>query len=331
MTGSRDSREGSKARAAPFEIGGLSIAPGERRRFDIPIALLPTHTPLHLPVTVINGRRPGPRLWLSAAVHGDELNGVEAIRRALEEIREEKLHGVVLAIPIVNVFGFIQQSRYLPDRRDLNRSFPGSRRGSLASRIAHLFMEEIVARCTHGIDMHTASLEKANYPQVRANLKDPETRRIAEAFAAPIMVHAPTRDGSLRAAAARRGIPVLVYEAGEPQRFNAPAIETGVRGILGVLHELGMHPARSRKVRRSSIFIEKSSWVRARRGGLLRLSVEEGEEVAANQALGAIADPFGDDQVVVRAPFSGFVIGKTNNPVVHGGDAIVHLGRRPAD
>jgi predicted deacylase len=312
----------------PLTIGGEVVGPGERVRLDLPVARLPTHTPLHLPVTVVNGERAGPRLWLSAAVHGDELNGVEIIRQVLAELDVGRMRGTLLAVHVVNVFGFIQQRRYLPDRRDLNRSFPGSPHGSLASRLAHLLMTEIVAHCTHGIDLHTASAERSNLPQIRADLEDLETRRIAEAFRAPVMLHSTVRDGSLRQAATRRGIPVLLFEGGEPLRFNDAVIAMGVAGVRRVMAELGMiRRKETRKTPRASIVLRSSSWVRARRGGLLRLQVGEGDSVEARQVIGLIADPFGDEEVPVRATVSGLVIGKTNNPVVHMGDGIVHIGR----
>lgn len=315
----------------PFEIGGHSVLPGEHARFEMPVAVLPTQTQLHFPVTVLNGLRPGPRLWVNAAIHGDELNGVEVIARTLSRIQGPLLRGSLVAVPIVNVFGFLQGSRYLPDRRDLNRSFPGSPRGSLASRVAHIFMTEIVERCTHGIDIHTAASERDNYPQTRCDLDDPETRRIAEAFRAPVMVHSSVRDGSLRGAARKRDIPVLVYEAGQARRFDEVAVETGARGLIGVLRELGMVGRRQRTNRLPSAEIRSSSWVRARRGGILRLFVRPGEWVEKQQLLGTVADPFGEEQRAVRAPFAGVVIGIDRNPVVHGGDAVVHVGRLNAE
>ena len=308
------------------------MPPGQRVRFDMPVALLPTHTQLHLPFTVLNGLRPGPRLWVSAAVHGDELNGVEVIRRLLGRLDEPLRRGALIAVPIVNVFGFIQQSRYLPDRRDLNRSFPGSAQGSLAARIAHLFMTEVVAHSQYGVDLHTASGDRSNQPQVRGDLDDPETLRIARAFAAPVMVHSQVRDGSLRGAAMRRGVPVLVYEGGEAMRFNENAVRVGVQGVLGVMRELGLVRRKPKPANPwRSIRIDESRWVRARRGGLLRLEVKEGQIVGHRARLGAIGDPFGDEEVIVRAPFRGLVIGIAKNPVVHGGDGIVHVGRLGAD
>ena len=300
--------------------------PGSRMRIDLPAALLPTHTQLSVPLTVVHGKRPGPCLMVSAAVHGDELNGVEIIRRVLAALSDPLRRGTIVAIPIVNVFGFIGQSRYFPDRRDLNRCFPGTPKGSLASRIAHLLMAEVVGRCTHALDLHTASLDKSNYPQVRGNLEDPETLRCAQAFAAPVMLQAPLRSGSLRAAAVRRGVTMLVYEGGEPLRFNASAIEIGVRGVLGVVEELGLSSTKSRRRRPESTRIHTSSWVRARRGGVLRLAVEEGDRVEEKQVLGVVADPLGEESVTLRAPHASLVIGMTRNPIVHGGDAIVHLG-----
>lgn len=314
-------------RGEPIEIGGHVVPPGERLRLDLPVALLPTQTQLSLPVAVIHGVKPGPRIWLSAAVHGDELNGVEIIGRVLDALQEPLARGSILAVPIVNVFGFIGQSRYLPDRRDLNRSFPGSSRGSLASRLASLFMGEIVARCTHGIDLHTAAQDRSNMPQIRADLAQPEVRRIANAFGAPAILHSATRSGSLRAAASARGVSVITYEGGEPQRFNQPVIDIGVRGVFGVLQALGMVPRGHVGKRRPSVMLESSTWIRARRGGLLRLRVDEGATVVAGEELGSVGDSFGAERVPIRAPFRGLILGKTNNPVVHGGDPIVHVGR----
>ena len=292
------------------------------------MARLPTQTPLNLPVEVVNGVEPGPALWLSAAIHGDELNGVDIIHRVLDQLDPSTLTGAVIAVPVVNVFGFIHQDRYLPDRRDLNRHFPGSARGSLASRLAHLLMTEIVDRCTHGIDLHTGSLDRMNMPQVRGDLEDPETRRCAEAFAAPIMIHGEAPAKSLRRAAARRGKCVLVYEAGGPQRFDAEAVDAGVDGVLRVLVELGMisrmFPART------SLRARRRTWVRAPRSGILRLRVGLGDWVEASQSLGAVRDVFGDVAAEIRSPAAGLVIGHAGNPLINRGDAIVHLAKDAA-
>jgi predicted deacylase len=284
-----------------------------------------------LPVLAVNGVRRGPCLWLSAALHGDEVNGIEIIREVLEAIRPGTLRGAVLAVPVVNVFGFIQQSRYLPDRRDLNRCFPGSPRGSLASRLAHLFVTEILGHCTHGIDLHTASRDNINLPQIRANLDDPETQRMARAFGASIMIDSPLRKGSLRETACRRGIPNLLYEAGSAQRFEKKAIQAGVRGVLNVMRTLGMLAGRDARKPPESRRARSSRWVRAPRGGLMRLLVQVGDRVQAREIVGHIADPFGESPVSVKAPMAGVVIGRTKNPVIHQGDAVIHIADLEGD
>ncbi|MDX1564545.1 MAG: succinylglutamate desuccinylase/aspartoacylase family protein [Phycisphaeraceae bacterium] len=307
-------------------IGRVTVKPGQRQRLELPVGRLYTQTPMSLPIQVVNGREDGPRLWVSAAIHGDELNGVEIISRLLEKVSPKRLKGLLIAVPIVNVFGFIQQDRYLPDRRDLNRSFPGSSAGSLAGRLAHLFMEEVVSHCTHGIDLHTASNHRINLPQIRCNLKDPETRRIAEAFAAPLMMDSSGPRGSLRHAATQKKIPILVYEAGEPLRFNPEAIAVGFRGLMNVMHELGMLKAR-RKQWRSSMEVSRTIWIRARRGGILRLKAKLGRRVDKGQALGVIHDAYGQEKAEVTSPHSGLIIGHTNNPLVNQGDGIIHMTR----
>ncbi len=309
-----------------LEIGGVAIAPGQKQRLEIPVAQLPTRTTISLPVVVINGQYNGPTLWLSAAIHGDEINGVEIIRQILNKIKAKYLYGAIIAVPVVNVFGFIEQSRYLPDRRDLNRSFPGSPQGSLASRLAHLFMTEIVNHSTHGIDLHTAAQPRINLPQIRANLLDTETYRCAQAFGAPLMIHATTRDGSLRQAASKQGIPVLLYEAGEACRFDAQGINIGVRGILQVMDLLEMyaHPL-TEEMPSSSLEIEKTKWIRASRSGLLHLDVNLGDKIEKKQFLGIITDAFGETKAKIRSPDQGVVIGQVQNPLVNQGDAVVHL------
>lgn len=308
-----------------IEIIGEAISPGECRRLELPIARLPTQTWVSLPIIVINGLNSGPKLWLSAAIHGDELNGVEIIRQVVENVKPKLLRGTLIAVPIVNVFGLIGQSRYLPDRRDLNRSFPGSKSGSLASRLAYLFMKEIVSQSTYGIDLHTASMHRTNLPQIRANLQDSETRRCAQAFGAPLLVHAMTRDGSLRQAATKRGIPILLYEGGEALRFDAEAIRMGVEGIKRVMEYLKMYRFSLVRTPVTSIEVDKSRWIRASRSGIFRLEVGLGEKVLKKQKLGIIADTFGESSIKVRASANGIVIGYTQNPLVNQGDGIVHV------
>ena len=312
-----------------LEIGGVRVEPGERRRLEIPVARLPTNTWLSLPVEVVQGEQEGACLWLSAAVHGDELNGVDIIRRVLAQVKCEELCGTLIAVPVVNVFGFIEQSRYLPDRRDLNRSFPGSPRGSLAARLAHLFMTEIVSRSTHGVDIHTGSHHRTNLPQVRANLQSEETRRCAAAFGAPVIIDARVRDGSLRQAATERGIHVLLYEAGEASRFNADAISMGVVGVLRLMRALGMRKKAPKRPRGEVVSAEDTTWVRARRSGIVHLEVALGDRVREKQRLATVSGTFGEETSNLLAPNDGMVIGLTQNPLVNRGDGVVHLTRGP--
>jgi predicted deacylase len=310
-------------------IGGEAIAPGQRRQIEIPVSRLPTQTLISLPVVVIHGSQPGPRLWLSAAIHGDEINGVDIIRRVLGIIKPKKLKGTLLAVPVVNVFGFIEQSRYLPDRRDLNRCFPGSPQGSLASRLAHLFMTEIVNHSTHGIDLHTAGQPRTNLPQIRANLDDPETYRCAKAFSAPLLLHANTRDGSLRQSASKKGIPVLLYEAGEALRFDTESIRIGVEGIFRVMATLEMYENPFFSSQTNSIEVRETKWIRASISGIFHLQVKLGQTVEKRELLGFITDTFGDTNIKVRSPQAGIVIGHTQNPLVNQGDGIINLAIKP--
>lgn len=314
--------------AEAITINGVTVAPGSRKTVDLPVAKLYTHTMLAMPVHVVNGKYDGPRLFVSAAIHGDELNGVEIIRRLLRLPVLKRLRGTLLAIPIVNVHGFLERSRYLPDRRDLNRSFPGHERGSLASRVANLFMEEIVAQCTHGIDLHTGGVHRSNLPQVRANLEDEETARLAEAFGTPVLIDANIRDGSLRQAAMEQGIPMLLYEAGEALRFDEVAIRAGVNGIVQVMRALGMLPeSRRKKHAFHPVLARSSSWVRSPDSGILRAMVSLGTQVEKNTLLGVVADPFGERDAEIRSPYNGIIVGRTNLPLVHEGEALFHVAR----
>lgn len=313
----------------PFKINSTTVERGSSVIIDLPVGRLYTHAPMTMPVQIIRGKKDGPRLFISAAIHGDEINGVEIIRRVLKSPALKRLSGTVVAVPIVNLHGFINQSRYLPDRRDLNRSFPGTDKGSLAGRLAHLLMEEIVKQCTHGIDLHTGAIHRSNLPQVRANMDDPETERLAHAFNVPVIISATLRDGSLRQSAADLGMPMLLYEAGEALRFDEVGIRAGVKGIINVMRELKMLPAARQKSNKGagSVVARSSSWVRAPESGILRAMAPLGAHVKKNQLLGIVADPFGEQELQLLSPYSGIVIGRTNLPLVNEGDALFHLAR----
>ena len=277
----------------------------------------------------------GPRAPACSSVpplHGDEINGVEIIRRLLQLSALKRIRGTLIAVPIVNVPGFLSQSRYLPDRRDLNRSFPGCVHGSLASRLARLFLDEIVDQSTHGIDLHTGAVHRDNFPQIRGNLAEPEIQRMAGAFGVPVVVNTGFREGSLREAAAKRGVPVIVYEAGEALRFYEPSIRAGVKGVVRVMRALGMLPAsRHPRSMRDPLIIRSSKWVRAPRSGLLRSMSPLGVQVREGDVLGVIADPFGKNEVEAISTADGVVIGKTNLPLVHEGDGLFHIARHEGD
>lgn len=317
-----------KTKNTAITIGNITVAPGERQVIDLPVADLYTHAALYMPVQVINGRASGPTLFISAAIHGDELNGVEVIRRLLTQKVMDKLKGCLIGVPIVNVHGFVNQSRYLPDRRDLNRSFPGSAKGSVAARLAHTFVQQILEKADYGIDIHTGAIHRSNLPQIRANLDDPETLRLAEAFNVPVMINAAVRDGSLRGCAAEKGVPTLLYEAGEALRFDEVGIRAGLRGITSVMRELGMLP--KKKLRRTGIdplMAESSSWVRAPLSGVVRIKTKLGQRVKQGEKLAIISDPFGEAEEALISPSAGIVIGQSNLPLAHEGDALLHIAR----
>ncbi len=310
----------------PFIIGDTTIKAGERAAVDLPLPDLYTHSKITWPVYVIHGKKPGPVLFLSGAVHGDEINGVDIIRRVTQSKTLKQIRGTLIAIPVVNIFGFINQTRYLPDRRDLNRSFPGSEKGSLAGRIANLFLKEIVSRCTHGIDLHTAAVHRDNLPQIRAVLDDPETERMARSFGSPVIVNTQITDGTLRKAAEKLGIAVIVYEAGEALRFDEVAIRAGVRGVISTMRELEMLPRlkRSRRVF-EPIVARSSTWVRASKSGILRSVKSLGGKVEKGELMGIISDPFGEEEENVVASAEGIIIGRTNIPLVNEGEALFHI------
>lgn len=310
----------------PFLFGNSTIQPGQRQVVDIPFGKLYTHTELNIGAHVIHGKKPGPVLLITAALHGDEINGVEICRRLLKLPKLKQVRGTLIVVPIVNTYGFVQQSRYLPDRRDLNRSFPGSEKGSLGSRMAWQFTERILKKCTHVIDLHTGAIHRSNYPQVRATSKDKVSLGMAEAFNAPLIIKAASRDGTMRGTANSLGIPIILYEAGEALRFDEQAINIGVRGILNVMQNLGML-AKTRRAtpKTNSLFSKKSSWIRAEHDGIARYYQSLGQIVQQGDVLAHIYSPYSDFEVAVTAPFSGIVIGRNNLPLINEGEALFHI------
>jgi predicted deacylase len=313
-----------------IRIGDTVVQPGTRAEVMLPVADLYTATSLAMPVQVICGRKAGPVLFVSAAIHGDELNGVEIIRRLLKRKSIRSIRGTLIAVPIVNVHGFLDQSRYLPDRRDLNRSFPGSAKGSIAARLANLFVKQIVSAADYGIDLHTGAINRANLPQIRANLDDPRTLELARAFGAPVIIDSRVRDGSLRGCAAELGIPTLIYEAGEALRFDETSIRAGLRGIFNVMRAIDMLPRKSAPERLKGtvepVVARSTRWVRASESGIVSNRARLGDRVVKGARLATISDPLGRREDVIHAPFDGIVIGRSNLPLAHEGDALFNLG-----
>lgn len=313
----------------PFTIAGVTLEPGERKSLQLSAPSLYAEAPMNIPVHIINGKQRGPRLFLFAAVHGDEINGVEIIRRFLKFSGLKNLHGTLIAVPVANVHGFITLSRYLPDRRDLNRAFPGSKTGSMTARIAYLFMQEIISKCTHGIDLHTGNIHSENLPHVRTNMDVQGAARMAKAFNTPVVLDAKIRDGSIRQAATELNIPLLVYEAGEALRFNDLAIRIGLRGIVNVLCTLGMldHAPLTKKDSIKTRTSTYSSWVRAPQSGIFHPLRTLGTDIEEGEKLGFIADPFSKKEIEFFSPLSGIIIGRTTLPLVNEGDALLHIAK----
>lgn len=309
-----------------FEIAGDSVAAGTRKTVNIPVSTLSDHTPVTLSAHVIHGRNDGPTMFVSAGIHGDEVIGVEIVRRLLRAKNLKSLRGTLIVVPIVNTFGFLSHSRYLPDRRDLNRCFPGSPNGSLASRLAHIFLTEIVARCSLGIDLHSAAINRVNLPQVRVSANNPHTLALAHAFGAPVILTSALREGSLRQEAKEIGVDVLLYEAGEGMRFGEMYVRAGVAGILRVLKETGVLPSAGIAApKAASLVCSKSNWLRAPTGGLLRMFKSEGDVVEEGDVVAAISDPFGEGEIEVVTRYGGIIVGRAVIPIVHEGDALFHI------
>ena len=277
---------------------------------------------------VIHGRWQGPVLLVCAGIHGDELNGIEIIRRLRTLTSLDRLRGTLVLVPVVNLFGFLNQSRYLPDRRDLNRSFPGSERGSVAARTANLFFQSVVARCTHVSDLHTAAVNRENLPQIRAAIDQPGVEEMARGFAIPVIVNSGLIARSLRAEAGRIGIPVITYEAGEALRLDEKAIVSGVRGVVNVMRTLDMLPSRRSRAARAAPYVANTtSWFRSPADGLFRPLARLGTQIEKGATLGVVSGPFSADDTVLAAPFEGIVICVSRLPLVNEGDALFHLAR----
>lgn len=314
----------------PVEMLGASVPPGSYERLSWAATELFEGVPVSTPVLVVNGNMAGPTLCLTAAVHGDELNGIEMVRRVMHNLEPGKLSGAVVGVPIVNLQAFRRGSRYLPDRRDLNRYFPGSQGGSAASRIAYSFFHDIISHCDALVDLHTGSFERTNLPQLRADLRDPDVVTLTDGFGATVIVHSKPAEGTLRYAATTAGIPTVTLEAGGPIQLELQEVKHGVKGIETLLNTLGM----LKKIRlwgESEPVYYRSTWVRANRGGILLSDVALGSIVRPGDLLGTITDPMNNESTKIYSPFAGRIIGMARNQVVMPGFAAFHVGIETAD
>lgn len=307
-----------------ISIQNQKIGLGEARSIYLNIARLPTYTSIDLPVHFFRGPRDGPVLLLTGGLHGDEINGIEIIRRMIADKSVIPDNGTVIAIPLVNIYGFIQNVRGVPDGKDINRSFPGVKTGSLARIVAYTLMNRIIPLIDYGIDFHTGGANRSNYPQIRCDLNIPKNKELAEAIAPPFIIHSKLLDKSFRKAAHKKGKHILVYEAGESMRYDENGIQEGIAGTHRLMKYLGMIES-SPKSKNPTILM-KTTWVRAHYAGLFQQKVNLGEEVRRNQLLGYITDPFGNEQFKVKANRAGYIIGLNYTPVIHKGDALMHLG-----
>lgn len=310
----------------PFAIAGTKVGPGEYKETSLKVSEFYTATDVQVPVFIKRGLEDGPRLFVTAAVHGDEINGVQIVRDLVLDLKERPLRGMFVGIPVVNRFGFVTHDRYMPDRRDLNRSFPGNPEGSAARRYAHRLFIQILSRCTHGIDLHTAGYSRTNLAQVRADTSDAQVKRMARAFGTHVVLHHAGNRRTLRRACTDAGVPTVLFEAGETFRFQRDVVTAGKRGILNVMASLGMIEETVRKPD-WQVIVKASQWVRANRGGLLDVYVHPGDLVYEGDDIASITNPFGREVGTVVSPVTGLVVGTTTLPLVNPGNPICHVAK----
>jgi len=310
-----------------IRIGEGSFAPGERGTVDLPLGSLIDYQPVTMSVHVHRGRRPGPCLLLTAGIHGDELIGVETLRRLLKSKYLRSIRGSLIIVPVVCMPAFLSRQRYLPDRRDLNRLFPGNRDGSLGGRLAAVFAEEVVPHADYAIDFHCGALGRPNLPQIRISPGEPRSLELAKAFQPPVIFETSNREGSLRSLFGSLGIPSLLFEGGEAYRLDASAVRFGLRGIVSAMQFLGMLPTpkRGHPPKSTTLLATGTSWLRAPQGGLFTPFVDLGNAVAPGTKLGLLGDPFGRHETPIVCEQEGIVIGMTREASADEGDALFHL------
>jgi uncharacterized protein len=311
-----------------LEIAGVKIRPGQRSRVDLEIPPLFDNAAMNIPLDVIRGVEPGPTLFICAAIHGDEVNGVEACHRILRSQHLKNIKGTLIVAPIVNIYGFNNKSRYLPDRRDLNRCFPGNEKGSLGSRLAHILMQEVITKCTHVIDIHTGAIHRTNIPQIRANFTGKggkAMRDLASHFGVPVLVQSALRDGSFREAVRNLGMPMLLFEGGQALRFEETMVKCIVKGVFSTMKAINMLGPLS-KPAPERLFVRKTSWIRASHSGIFKLKRKMGSVVKEGEVVATIAGPLGETLSNVHTPYDGVILGSTLMPLVMAGEGLFNIG-----
>lgn len=314
--------------SATFIAQKLETLPrGHVLEVDFPVTEFANSQPVYIPITLIKGQHAGPIVFLTAAVHGDELNGTGILRNLLNQVTPAMIRGTLVVAPIVNMQGFLSRSRYQPDRRDLNRSFPGSATGSMSSRVAHKFLTQVIAACDLGVDFHTAAQDRENFPHVCADIGNAKIKKMAKSFGCTVVIDDPGPKGSLRRAASDLGVPTLLFEGGTSNAFQRKIVSAGLKGLKIFLNEMGIL---KKKIKRKEtapfqILVRKTKWVRAERGGLLELRIHPGSIVYKGQAFAKVTNPLGKDVSTLTSPHTGLVIGITQNPVVNPGTPVIHI------
>ena len=314
-------------RNEPVEIRGQKVELGENKLIKIEIDRLPTGTLIEIPIYVFNGKDAGPTILLQAGLHGDEVNGIELIRKMLAKNQFNIKKGCVIVVPLLNVFGFLHFSRDVHGK-DVNRSFPGSKTGSLASRIAYVLMQEIVNNVDLGIDIHTGANQRSNYPQTRFTPDSKEGKKLADIFNAPYQFASKLIAKSFRKEAHKYHIPIIVYEGGEALRLNKFAIRKGIDGVINVLEYFNMIDIRVNLPKKTpTIELSQRKWIRAKIAGMLNTRVKNGEQVTKGQTLGYITDTYGESTIRIKTPHNGYIIAINNFPIISRGEAIFHIGK----
>jgi hypothetical protein len=318
----------SRKRKPVDEWFGETIPAGHSRNVTLAVSESYSSMTVRIPIHIRRAAEDGPVLFVTAALHGDEINGTGAVRQLIRDTEVHLLRGTVIFVPVLNLLAFDRHDRYLPDRRDLNRSFPGSPNGSLASRMARIIFNEIVARCDYGIDLHTAAVRRTNYPNVRGDLSIPEVRRLAESFGSEIIINGQGPSGALRREACKAGCPTIIMEGGEVWKVEPGIVASATRGVKNVLRDLEMIDGPAKRPS-YQVVIEKSKWIRADRGGFMRFHIRPGDLVEKGQLLVTNTTLLGEEQNTLHAPFNAVVIGMTSLPAIGPGEAVCNLGKLP--